>query len=51
MIYLIVCNNITYEAFTDKQKADDRVKFLNKTLQFYHKLICLRWTVKKMLLQ
>lgn len=51
MIYLIVCNNTTYEAFTDEQKANNRVKDLNKRLSFLHKLTGFRWVVKKMLLQ
>lgn len=51
MIYLVICNSVSYEAFTDEQKADDRVKYLNKRLSFVHKLAGYRWAVKKMLLQ
>jgi len=51
MVYLVVCNSITYEAFTDEQKAIDRVRHLNDTISFIHRIAGFRWAVKKMLLQ
>ena len=51
MIYLVICNSITYEAFTDEQDAIDRKDKLNKTLSIIHRLLGYRWAVKKMLLQ
>lgn len=51
MIYLIICNSTTYEAFTNEQDAIDRKDELNKARSFINKLIGLRWAVQKMLLQ
>ena len=51
MIYLMVYNSTTYEAFTNEQDAIDRKNKLNKTLSFIHKLMGFRWGVQKILLQ
>ena len=51
MIYLVLCDNIAYEAFTDEQKAVDRVKHLNSILNIFQKMCGYRWAIRKMLVQ
>ena len=51
MIYLIICNTITHEVFTDSQDAKDRVKHLNSKLNIIERMCGYRWAVKEMLLQ
>lgn len=51
MIYLVTCDSIAYEAFTDEQEAIDRKDGLNKTLSIMRRLLGFRWAVQKMLLR
>ena len=51
MIYLVICDSTTYEAFYDHQNAIDRVNHLNSKRTVFQRIFGFKWAVKKMLIQ